>query len=103
MNRAQRLQQYIQEFFADDMDDMRSSSSCSAITPDDTIIKNTTPGGIVPLCPTCGKDLIPGFQNAHMIQCPQCMTDVDLASGKYPYRAHVPNRSRGQYGGGGGR
>ena len=116
MNRAQRIQYYIQEFFADDIDDMgSSSSSCStpstsrlssspAITSQDTVLNTVSkpfPDGIIPLCPTCGKDLIPGFPNPHMIQCPQCMTDVDLAYGKYPYRAHVPNRTRGQYGGGG--
>lgn len=91
MNRAQRIQYIMQEFFADD-------EAPSTISREDTIIKNQMPGGIVPLCPTCGRDLIPGFMSPSMIQCPKCMTDVDLAYGKYPYRTHAPNMSRGSYG-----
>lgn len=91
MNRAFRIQKYIQEFFADD-------DAPSSISPEDTIIKNQTAGGIVPLCPTCGRDLIPGLDSPHMIQCPLCMTDVNLANGNYPYRTKTPNATRGHYG-----
>lgn len=91
MNRAQHITQTLREFFSDD-------EAPSTIAPEDTILHNQTAGGIVPLCPTCGIDLIPGVSNPSMIQCPCCMTDVNLAAGKYPYRTKTPNRTRGAYG-----
>ena len=91
ITRAQRIQQRIGEFFADD-------EAPDSIAPEDTIIKNQTKGGIVPQCPTCGIDLIPGFMTPAMIQCPACMIDVDLAKGNYPYRTKSGNATRGVYG-----
>jgi hypothetical protein len=91
MNRAQRIQSAMREFFADE-------EAPSTISPEDTIIKNQTPGGIVPLCPTCGRDLLPGLSGAALVQCPLCMTDVNIANGNFPYRTKAPNMSRGAYG-----
>ena len=100
LNRSQYIKAMIGEFFADD-------EGPSTITKDDTIIQRQQqyhslsdpfPDNRIIMCPTCGKDLIPGFSNPHMLQCSKCFTDVDLAYGKYPYRTHAPSMSRGQYG-----
>ena len=91
MNRAQRIRAMLGEFFADD-------ENPDSIAPEDTIIHNQTTGGIVPQCPTCGMDLIPGFMSPAMVQCPNCMNTIDLAKGNFPYRTKAPNMSRGQYG-----
>ena len=57
------------------------------VRPEDTLIKNQTmPDGIVPQCPTCGRDVIPGVLTPSIVQCPGCMTDIDLANGMYKYR-----------------
>lgn len=93
MTRSERIKYWIAEFFADDDND-----DPNAITPEDTIIHNQTMDGIVPQCPTCGRDVIPGVMSPSLVQCPGCMTDIDLANGKYPYRTHAPNMSRGRYG-----
>ncbi len=94
MTRAQRIKGLMDEFFADD-------EAPDAIAPEDTIIHNVSkpfPNGIVPQCPTCGIDVIPGFLSPSQVQCPGCMTDINLAKGNYPYRTHAPNMSRGKYG-----
>lgn len=73
---------------------------------DDTIIKNQSVNGRVPLCPTCGHDIIPGHLSPSQVQCPKCFTDVSLADGSYKYRtlsgntgAHDGIRGDNQYGG----
>ncbi len=91
ITRSQRIKHLIDEFFADD-------ESPDTLTPDDTIIHNQRQGGIIPQCPTCGMRLIPGFKDASLIQCPGCMTSVDLAKGAFPYTSQVSQRSRGRYG-----
>ena len=94
ITRAQRIRQQIGEFFADD-------EAPDSIAPEDTILHNLGkpfPDGRIPLCPTCGRDVIPGFMTPQMVQCPGCFTDIDLANGKYAYRTKSGNMSRGQYG-----
>lgn len=61
----------------------------------DTIIKNQTlPDGRVPLCPTCGRDVIPGHLTPAQVQCPKCMTDINLADGMYKYRTLSGNTGK---------
>ena len=100
MNRAQYLIERL-DTIAEEYDHYK------AITPDDTIIQNQTKhlDGVVPQCPTCGRDLIPGFVYPSQIQCPKCQTDVSLAKGEFPYRTLSGNRvaadgvvSKGTYG-----
>ena len=101
MSRAQLLLEKLERVSEDD------HNAEVHVKPEDTIIRNQTKhlDGVVPLCPTCGIDLNPGFMTPSQIQCPACMTDVSLAQGAFPYRTLSGNRvaadgvvSKGTYG-----
>ena len=90
ISRARHIRdRIIGEFFADDND---------SNSPQYHSLTDPFPDARVVLCPTCGRDIIPGFVNPGLVQCPGCQTDIDLAKGKYQYRTRVPNRTRGNYG-----
>ena len=53
-----------------------------AMSPEDTIIQNQKypDGGWPKPCPTCSKEITPGFMSPSLMQCPSCMTNIDIHS-----------------------